>query len=96
MAPTQKLGILIKFFISKIDLKNKATYHGQTFLTIDIDWAPDFVILDTVELLLKYNVVATILVTHDSPLLQDLRSHKNFEFGIHPNFNPLLNGRIYP
>jgi hypothetical protein len=93
LAPTQKLGVLIKSFISKIDVKNGVGgYHGQTFITIDIDWAPDFVILDTVELLLKYNVVATILVTHDSPLLQDLRSHKNFEFGIHPNVNPLLNG----
>ncbi len=73
-------------------MNNEDTYNGFTFITIDIDWAPDFAILDTVELLLKYDVAATILVTHKSPLLQDLRSHHNFEFGIHPNFNPLLNG----
>jgi len=82
----------MKKFISSIDPNIDLSWNNLTYLTLDIDWAPDFAILDTVELLLKYNVVATILVTHDSPAVRELLKEKNFEIGIHPNFNPLLNG----
>jgi len=58
-------------------------------LTLDIDWAPDFVIDFCANLLVKAEVRATWFVTHDSPAVQRLRSHpKLFEIGIHPNFLP--------
>ena len=79
-------------FISNIVSGDKASWLDMTYISLDIDWAHDFVIKDTVDLLLEFNVQANILVTHESPLLQDLCSHHNFEFGIHPNFNPLLTG----
>jgi len=66
-------------------------YKKSIFLTFDIDWAHDDVIKDTIEILNAENIKATFFITHDCEVLNELRSNKNFELGIHPNFNPLLN-----
>ncbi|RPI15682.1 MAG: hypothetical protein EHM58_13555 [Ignavibacteriae bacterium] len=59
--------------------------------TIDIDWAPEEVIEDTLSLFEKYKVKCTIFSTHYSKVLEV--SDKNlFEIGIHPNFNTILSG----
>jgi hypothetical protein len=59
------------------------------FLTFDLDWAPDFAIDRTAELLLGRGLRATWFVTHDSPAVDRLRGHPElFELGIHPNFLP--------
>ena len=56
-------------------------------ITLDIDWAPDFVINSVANLLVKKNVCATWFVTHQSPAIERLRTFPNlFELGIHPNF----------
>lgn len=60
--------------------------------TSDVDWAPEEVIADTVELFERYNVKCTFFATHASPVLRAL-DRKKFEIGIHPNFNELLNGK---
>ena len=58
-------------------------------LTIDIDWAPDFMIDFAAEALAARRVCATWFVTHSSPAVDRLRQHpKLFELGIHPNFLP--------
>ena len=57
-------------------------------LTFDLDWAPDWCISLCVEICSKYGVPATFFVTHDTPLLQILRTNPLFELGIHPNFLP--------
>ena len=58
-------------------------------VTLDVDWAPDFAIRDTAELLVAAGVPATWFVTHLSPAIEDLRKHPQlFELGIHPNFRP--------
>jgi hypothetical protein len=62
------------------------------YLTLDIDWVHDDILADSIDLIEKYQVSATWFVTHDTPLLARLRSNPNFELGIHPNFNFLLNG----
>jgi hypothetical protein len=62
-------------------------------LTLDIDWAIDEVLADCIDLVEGACVPATWFVTHDTPLLERLRNNKNFELGIHPNFNPLLEGK---
>jgi len=67
-------------------------YEKSIFLTFDIDWAHDDVISDTIEILNAENIKATFFITHDCDVLNELRLNKNFELGIHPNFNPLLNG----
>ena len=58
-------------------------------LTIDIDWAPDFMIDFAAEALVEEGVRATWFVTHPSPAVDRLRQHPElFELGIHPNFLP--------
>lgn len=60
-------------------------------LTCDVDWAPDYVLNDTLELLESCGVTATILATHETSVLRGL-DHSKYEIGIHPNFNSLLAG----
>lgn len=64
----------------------------KTFVTFDIDWAHDSVLIDSIEIMERAGVKATFFVTHDTPVLQRLRNNNLFELGIHPNFNFLLQG----
>jgi hypothetical protein len=58
-------------------------------ITIDVDWAPDFMIDAAADALLAREVKATWFVTHASPALERLRERPDlFELGIHPNFLP--------
>ncbi len=58
-------------------------------ITLDVDWAPDFVIDAVAGMLVESQVRATWFVTHQSPALNRLREHSDlFELGIHPNFLP--------
>ena len=58
-------------------------------LTLDTDWAPDFVIDFVAKQLVAYQVRATWFVTHASPAVERLSQHSDlFELGIHPNFLP--------
>ena len=50
-------------------------------ITSDIDWAPDYVIDDMLDLLDKYSIKATFFCTHKVNI-------KKHELGIHPNFLP--------
>lgn len=58
-------------------------------ITIDIDWAPDYMIDYVSLLLVEKNIRATWFATHYSPAVDRL-VHQNhiFEVGIHPNFLP--------
>ena len=60
--------------------------------TIDIDWASEEVIEDTLLLFENYNVCCTLFATHKSKVL-DSCNRNLFEIGLHPNFNPLLQGK---
>lgn len=66
-----------------------ATGAPRFVLTLDIDWAPDFMIEAALATLRRHRLPATLFVTHDSPLLSVLRAHPDpFELGVHPNFLP--------
>jgi hypothetical protein len=52
-------------------------------ITFDIDWAPDAVIEDTLQILDQHDVCATFFATHDTPVLKNLDRH---EVAIHPDF----------
>jgi hypothetical protein len=78
--------------ICRIDFNRPETWEGRIFLTFDIDWATDEVLSDTIDLVEAAQVCATWFVTHDTPVLARLRDNPLFELGIHPNFNPLLDG----
>ena len=55
-------------------------------ITLDVDWAPDFVLDEVSKIFIKKNVKTTWFVTHDSAIIQKLRKNTLFEIGIHPNF----------
>lgn len=58
-------------------------------ITLDVDWAPDFMIDAAADALLAREVRATWFVTHASPAIDRLRERPDlFELGIHPNFLP--------
>ena len=59
--------------------------------TLDLEWAPEAVIADVLELFSSYGVKCTIFATHDSEVLKNA-DRNLFEIGIHPNYNPLLAG----
>lgn len=56
-------------------------------ITLDTDWAPDWMIEETLSLLVEQNVKATWFITNDSPALKTLRQYNHLmEIGVHPNF----------
>lgn len=57
-------------------------------ITLDVDWAPDFVVAECADILRKFGVPATFFATHQSSLLKEIERDKDFEVGIHPNFLP--------
>ena len=58
-------------------------------ITIDLDWAPDYMIEPMADALIQHGVRATWLITHASPSVDALLGHSDlFELGIHPNFRP--------
>lgn len=79
--------------ISSIDINESKSWQGKVFLTFDIDWAHDIVLLDTIDLLESAGVSATLFVTHETKLLERLRANNKFELGVHPNFNFLLDAK---
>ena len=66
----------------------------KPFLTFDIDWASDAVLEYCIDILEQANVRVTWFATHQTPLLDRIRENPYFELGIHPNFNPLLEGNF--
>jgi hypothetical protein len=62
---------------------------NKFIITLDIDWAPDFVIDKVASVLRASRVRATWFVTHRSAAVDRLREDPDlFELGIHPNFLP--------
>ncbi len=60
---------------------------SRAAITLDVDWAPDFMIDAAAQALVDREVKATWFVTHASPAVERLREHPDlFELGIHPNF----------
>lgn len=66
------------------------TDSQNIYLTFDIDWAANFVIRDLVEIIEKENIHVTFFCTHYNAYIESIKSHPLIEFGIHPNYNPLL------
>ena len=83
----ERLGL-----ISEIDPDRPETWQERVFLTLDIDWANDSVIAESIDLVESHELRATWFITHATPMLDRLRANPRFEIGIHPNFNWLLDG----
>jgi hypothetical protein len=55
-------------------------------IAIDVDWAPEIVIEDTINLFLDNKIKSTWFITHNSKSIQYLQQNEDmFETGIHPN-----------
>ncbi len=80
--------------ISEIAIEDPSTWMDRVFLTFDIDWAHDAVLSDTVDVVEAAGVRATWFVTHRSRVVDRIGPNPAFELGIHPNFNPLLQGDL--
>jgi len=57
-------------------------------LTIDVDWAPDFVIDWMYRRIKKADIPATWFATHKSDVLDEIVRDPLQEVGLHPNFFP--------
>lgn len=62
----------------------------RLYITLDIDWADDDVLSFVLEMLERCDCKATFFVTHDSPVIAQMKDDRRIERAIHPNFNPLL------
>ncbi len=78
--------------IENIDPLKKESWENKIFLTFDIDWCHDEVLQKTLDILSEYNIESTMFCTHETSLLNIMAQDKKIELGIHPNFNPLLEG----
>lgn len=76
--------------ISSIEPENEDSWRDRVFLTFDFDWASDEILEHVIDIVERADIEATWFVTHDTPVLDRLRSNQKFELGLHPNFNPLL------
>jgi hypothetical protein len=62
----------------------------MNLFSLDIDWAPEEVIEDSLALFDEYGINCTVFCTHKSGVIDNIRNAKNYEIGIHPNFMPLM------
>jgi hypothetical protein len=65
-----------------------STIRNRFAITFDIEWAPDEILLDLLNLLSRYSISVTSFATHQTPVLKEIK--KVHEVGLHPNFNPLF------
>lgn len=82
---TSRSGSLIE-----IVPEDLSTWCKKIFLTFDIDWAHDEVLLDTYKLCFDAGVKSTFFVEHQTKALEKLADDEMVTLGIHPNFQPLL------
>jgi hypothetical protein len=76
--------------LSSIIVDDPTTWRDKIFITLDVDWAHDEVLKYSIDILEEYDVQATWFITHETKILGRLRENPNFELGVHPNFNHLL------
>jgi hypothetical protein len=68
------------------DARKKLSSSNIVCITMDIDWASEYVIKSTVEYFTKLGIPLTIFCTHPSNYLANLKSDPIIDLGIHPNF----------
>jgi len=80
--------------ISDCKFNDPESWDNEIYLTFDVDWVPDEVLEDTLNLVNPNKNNITLFITHRSPLIDSLKSNQSIELGLHPNLNPLLSGEI--
>ena len=84
--------------LSEIDIDTPSSWRNRAFLTFDIDWVHDEILLDSIKLLESSSVLAIWFVTHYTPVLTRIRADRAFEIGVVVNLTMamLLYGISYP
>ena len=62
-------------------------YSGSIYITLDMDWVPDEILLFCYDLIVLNDIKATLLATNASASLALMRQHPDIELGWHPTFN---------
>ena len=75
---------------SEIDPLRPETWEGKRILSLDVDWAPEPVLENVIERLKVSGIKFTLFVTHESEVLKRNYKEEKIEWGLHPDFNPLL------
>lgn len=60
----------------------------QPVITLDCEWAPDFILEHVADVLIDKEVKSTWFVTNESSFIDELKKNSLFELGLHPNFYP--------
>lgn len=60
----------------------------QWTLTLDVDWAPDYIIRSVMKKIAAAKIPCTWFLTHKSPAVDELLALDCVEPGLHPNFLP--------
>jgi len=71
--------------VSEINPRIEETWKSRFFLTIDVDWAPDFIIEYCKSFIEDLGIPSTWFLTHKSQELSAL-NHQGIERGTHCNF----------
>ncbi len=61
--------------------------NRTAFITMDADWAPDFVLKYTFEWFFRNNIAFTVFMTHESEYVKSVTGNPLMEIGIHPDFS---------
>ena len=66
--------------------------ENRIYLTFDMDWACDEVMVFLYDLLDKHDICATVNITNSFSNIERFKNDEKIELGIHPNFNFIING----
>lgn len=69
-------------------MSDHPSLSAPIILTFDVDWAPEWMIEETIGMLREANCPGTYFATHRSAALSSLAEEHGFEVGLHPNFLP--------
>ena len=81
-------------FINNIKPDVNSTWQNRFFLTLDTDWAHDEIIEDTFQLIQEYKIYSTVFITNKSDVFSSWSKSKYINYGIHPNFKPIVLNNI--
>jgi hypothetical protein len=85
-----KLTLFSEIFNAPLSQSSK--FNNSVIIGFDLDWASDFVLEDSLNLAKEYGVNPALFVTHESPFIKKIFKEEKNEFGLHPNFERLLEG----
>ena len=71
-----------------VDSSQSDGANGELAITLDVDWAPDDILAEAIEKIVRHDIKLTVFATHATTVLQDL-DPAQVEIGVHPNLLPM-------